>query len=217
MYFWKEESILLFTKFRNWFNRQMRKSINQKNQQRLSNHEMSVIASNCNGALILHDLGEQFRSPFVNLYLEPTDFVKYLQNMTAYNQMELGFITTDKQPYPVGKLSDITIHFMHYHSEQEAKAKWKDRLQRLNLDNLFIMMTDRDGCTQQDLQDFDQLPFKHKVVFTHKPYPEIKSSFYIKGFEKQGQVGDLFEFSGWNGQKYYDQFDYVSWFNAIQN
>ncbi|MBS6673553.1 MAG: DUF1919 domain-containing protein, partial [Haemophilus paraphrohaemolyticus] len=49
----------------------MRKSINQKNQQRLSNHEMSVIASNCNGALILHDLGEQFRSPFVNLYLEP--------------------------------------------------------------------------------------------------------------------------------------------------
>jgi len=177
---------------------------------------MSVIASNCNGALILHDLGEQFRSPFVNLYLEPTDFVKYLQNMTAYNQMELGFITTDK-PYPVGKLSDITIHFMHYHSEQEAKAKWKERLQRLNLDNLFIIMTDRDGCTEQDLQDFDQLPFKHKVVFTHKPYPEIKSSFYIKGFEKQGQVGDLFEFSGWNGQKYYDQFDYVSWFNAIQN
>lgn len=194
----------------------MRKSINQKNQQRLSNHEMSVIASNCNGALILHDLGEQFRSPFVNLYLEPADFVKYLQNMTAYNQIELGFITNDK-PYPVGKLRDITIHFMHYHSEQEAKAKWKERLQRLNLGNLFIMMTDRDGCTEQDLQDFDQLPFKYKVVFTHKPYPEIKSSFYIKGFEKQGQVGDLFEFSGWNGQKYYDQFDYVSWFNAIQN
>ena len=146
MYFGREERILLFTKFRNWFNRQIRKSINQKNQQCLSNHEMSVIASNCNGALILHDLGEQFRSPFVNLYLEPTDFVKYLQNMTAYNQIELGFITTDK-PYPVGQLSDITIHFMHYHSEQEAKAKWKERLQRLNLDNLFIMMTDRDVCT----------------------------------------------------------------------
>ena len=194
----------------------MRKSINQKNQQHLSNHEMSVIASNCNGALILHDLGEQFRSPFVNLYLEPTDFVKYLQNMTAYNQIELGFITTDK-PYPVGQLSDITIHFMHYHSEQEAKAKWKERLQRLNLDNLFIMMTDRDGCTEQDLQDFDQLPFKHKVVFTHKSFSEIKSRCYIKGFEIQGQGGDLFEFSGWNGQKYYDQFDYVSWFNAIQN
>ena len=193
----------------------MRKSINQKNQQLLSNHEMSVIASNCNGALILHDLGEQFRSPFVNLYLEPTDFVKYLQNMTAYNQMELGFITTDK-PYPVGKLSDITIHFMHYHSAQEALEKWETRLKRVNLDNLFIIMTDKDGAegvTYEDLVAFDNLPFKNKVVFTNKPYPELASAFYIKGFEQETQVGDLFDFSGWNGAKYYDQFDYVAWFN----
>lgn len=208
--------MLLITKFKNWFNRQKRKAINQQNQQRLTNHSMSVIASNCNGAFILHDLNEQFRSPFVNLYLEPADFVKYLQNMTAYNQMELGFISTDK-PYPVGKLADITLHFMHYHSEQEAREKWQERLKRLNLDNLFIMMTDRDGCTEQDLKNFDRLPFENKVVFTHKPYPEIRSSIYIKGFENQNQVGDLFEFSGWNGKKYYDQFDYVAWFNSQSN
>lgn len=208
--------MLLITKFKNWFNRQKRKAINQRNQQRLINHSMSVIASNCNGAFILHDLNEQFRSPFVNLYLEPADFVKYLQNMTAYNQMELGFISTDK-PYPVGKLADITLHFMHYHSEQEAREKWQERLKRLNLENLFIMMTDRDGCTYQDLQDFDRLPFENKVVFTHKPYPEIRSSVYIKGFENQNKVGDLFEFSGWNGQKYYDQFDYVTWFNSVKS
>ena len=46
-----------------------------------------------------------------------------------------------------------------------------------------------------------------------KTYPELKSAFYIKGFENEGEVGDLFTFSGWNGEKYYDQFDYVSWFN----
>nr|WP_314738908.1 DUF1919 domain-containing protein [uncultured Haemophilus sp.] len=206
----------LITKFKNWFNRQKRKAINQRNQQRLTNHSMSVIASNCNGAFILHDLNEQFRSPFVNLYLEPADFVKYLQNITAYNQMELGFISTDK-PYPVGKLADITLHFMHYHSEQEAREKWQERLKRLNLDNLFIIMTDRDGCTEQDLHAFDKLPFENKVVFTHKPYPEIRSSVYIKGFENQNQVGDLFEFSGWNGKKYYDQFDYVAWFNSVKS
>ncbi|MBF1223158.1 MAG: DUF1919 domain-containing protein, partial [Haemophilus influenzae] len=42
---------------------------------------------------------------------------------------------------------------------------------------------------------------------------EFKSAFYIKGFENENEVGDLFTFSGWNGEKYYDQFDYVSWFN----
>ncbi len=83
----------------------------------------------------------------------------------------------------------------------------------MKLDNLFIMMTDRDGVTEKDIQLFDQLPFKNKVIFTHKPYPAFKSACYIKGFEKQNQVGDIFEFSGWNGKKYYDQFDYVKWFN----
>ena len=69
------------------------------------------------------------------------------------------------------------------------------------------------GAKYEDLQAFDNLPYPNKVVFTHKPYPELKSAFYIKGFENEGEVGDLFTFSGWNGEKYYDQFDYVSWFN----
>lgn len=189
-----------------------RKAINRQLQATLHNHEMSVISSNCNGALILHDLNEPFRSPFVNLYLEPNDFIRYLQNMDFYHQQTLNFPPNDK-PYPVGKLGDITLHFMHYHSAQEAQEKWESRLKRLNKDNLFILMTDRDGCSRKNLEEFDRLPFKNKVVFTHKPYPEFQSAFYIKGFETQNQVGDLFAFSGWNGKKYYDQFDYVAWFN----
>lgn len=156
---------------------------------------------------------EAFRSPFVNLYLSPTDFLRYLNNLSHYVNAELTF-EPSSQPYPVGKLDDLTIHFMHYHSEEEAKTKWMARTKRINWDNLFIIMTDRDGCTYQDLQAFEQLPFKNKVAFTHKPYPELTSTFYIKGFENQKQVGDLFAFSGWCGEKYYDQFDYVTWFNG---
>lgn len=194
-------------------NKFLRKTINNQNRQQLQNHTMSVLSINCNGAFILHDLNEQFRSPFVNLYLSPADFLKYLKNMSHYMQAELTFITSEKN-YPVGQLDDLTIHFMHYHSEQEAANKWAERTKRINLDNLFVMMTDRDGCTYKDLQEFDRLPFENKVVFTHKAYPELKSAFYIKGFENQTQVGDLFEFSGWNGKKYYDQLDYVNWFNG---
>ena len=173
---------------------------------------MTVISANCVGAFILHDLHQPFNSPFVNLYLSPQDFLRYLQNMDFYLTQPLTFVKTEKS-YPVGKLADLEIHFMHYNSEQEANEKWQLRTSRMNLDNLFIMMTDRDGVTEKDIQLFDQLPFKNKVIFTHTPYPAFKSAYYIKGFEKQNQVGDLFEFSGWNGKKYYDQFDYVKWFN----
>lgn len=201
-----------FTKLKSAVNLCQRFWINRRLRHRLNNHGMTVISANCLGAFILHDLKQPFNSPFVNLYLMPKDFLRYLQNIRFYQQQDLTFISTDKS-YPVGKLADIEIHFMHYHSEQEAREKWQTRTARMDLNNLFIMMTDRDGVTEEDIQQFDQLPFKNKVMFTHKPYENLPSTFYIRGFETQDQVGDLFLFSGWNGKKYYDQFDFVRWFN----
>lgn len=201
-----------FQKLKSAVNKCQRFFINHSLQRKLTNQGMTVISANCVGAFILHDLHQPFNSPFVNLYLSPQDFLRYLQNMDFYLTQSLTFVQTEKS-YPVGKLADLEIHFMHYHSEQEANEKWQLRTSRMNLDNLFIMMTDRDGVTEKDIQLFDQLPFKNKVIFTHKPCPAFKSAYYIKGFEKQNQVGDIFEFSSWNGKKYYDQFDYVKWFN----
>jgi uncharacterized protein (DUF1919 family) len=103
---------------------------------------------------------------------------------------------------------------MHYKSEEEARKKWNTRKKRINYDNIFIIMTDRDGCTKQDLEEFDKLDYKNKVVFTHIEYKDIKSSFYIKGFENEEQIGHIYEFKNENvGIKYYDEFDYIAWFN----
>ncbi|MFZ7260235.1 DUF1919 domain-containing protein [Avibacterium avium] len=188
--------------------------INPKLRNSLKNKGMSVLASNCNGAFMLHDLGQPFNSPFVNLYLEPQDFIRYLQRIEYYQQQPLKFVENNDKPYPVAYLDDIKIHFVHYTNAQQAQEKWQQRSQRIDFDNLFIIMTDRDGCTEQDLNDFDALPYKNKVVFTHKPYPEIRSAFYIQGFEKQNSLSDLFAYSNLLGKRYYDQFDYVGWFNG---
>lgn len=186
--------------------------INRPNRKRLTNTEPTIIASNCNGGFIAHDLNLRFNSPFVNLFLTPKDFICYLKNIEFYQQQNLTFVQTEKA-YPVAKLADITLYFMHYHSEQEAEQKWNERTKRMDLDNLFVMMTERDGCEYQDLIEFDALPFKNKVVFTHKNHPEIKSAVYIQGFENNGMAGDIFEYTSLNGKRYYDQFDYVSWLN----
>lgn len=65
---------------------------NYYNKQHLKNHGMSVISSNCTGAVMLHDLNQPFNSPFVNLYLTPTDFVRYLQHIDKYQFAPLQFI-----------------------------------------------------------------------------------------------------------------------------
>ncbi|MGY4676111.1 DUF1919 domain-containing protein [Pasteurella sp. P03HT] len=204
--------MLLRKRICNKLNAYIRYFLNQEKRKRLIKRDITIISSNCLGGFMLHDLNLRFNSPFINLYLTAKDFIRYLQNIEFYQSQPLEFIQT-KKAYPVGKLADLHIHFMHYHNEQEAHEKWQQRSQRMNLENLFIIMTDRDGCTYQDLVEFDTLSFNNKVVFTSKSYPELKSAVKISGFEQEEMVGDLSEYTGFNGKRYYDQFDYVAWFN----
>ncbi len=199
----------------NRINKLLRIIINKQNKKRLkAKEDFSVISSNCYGAIILHDLGLQFNSPFVNLWVKPKDFIKYLKNIEYYNSLEMKFKKEKNIDYPIGVLDDIKINFQHYSTEKEAKEKWESRKRRINYEKLFIMFTDRDGCTYEDLKEFDSLPYDNKVVFTNKEYPDIKSCFYIKGFENEKCVGHCYEFiSPLSNKRYLDQFDYVEWFN----
>lgn len=102
---------------------------------------------------------------------------------------------------------------MHYESWDQAKKKWCERIKRFNKQNIFIIMRETQSCEYSDLLKFDSLPYKNKVVFTHKNYPEIKSSFYIKGFENKGYINYLHLYQGYFGKRYLDQFDYVKFLN----
>lgn len=192
----------------------LREKINNKNKKRLKNKDFSLISSNCNGAFILHDLGLRFNSPFVNLWMKPNDYIKLLQKLEYYLSCEMTFTEESNISYPIGVLDDIKIYFQHYKTPEEAKQKWFERAERIDMNNLFIMFTDRDGCTYQNLSDFNSLPYKNKIVFTNKPYPEFKSAYYLKGWENDDSVGMCFEFkNSFTGKKYYDDFDYIGWFN----
>ena len=185
-----------------------------KQRKRIMNKNVSIISSNCNGAFILHDLGLRFNSPFVNLWIRPQDFLKLLLDLDTYMKSDIKEIFEDGICYPIGQLRDINLYFQHYSSFEEAKKKWIERKKRINKKNLYILFTDRDGCSYQDLLEFDQLAYKNKVVFTNCEYHEISSSFYIKGFENEKSVGICSEFiPNKNWLRYYDQFDYVEWFN----
>lgn len=194
--------------------RNLSKKIKAFQRKMLKNKDFSLVSSNCNGTFMLHDLHLQFRSPFVNLWIKPKDFIKLLSALSTYMAENLTFIKEEGIDYPVGCLRDIKIYFQHYKTEEEALTKWNERKNRINYDNLYVLFSDRDGCTYDDLKAFDELLIKHKVVFTHKHYPEIKSSMYIRGFENEKSVGFCHEFIPHKPyMRYLDQFDYVRWFN----
>lgn len=183
-------------------------------RKKLKNKNPTVFSSNCNGAMILHDMQCRYNSPFVNLFLMPDDFLKFLKSPKKYLNAEPVEINS-KFSFPVGVIEDIVVYFMHYKSFDDAREKWVERSKRVDMNNLFIMMTDKNGCTEKHIAEFDKLPYQNKVIFTHIPYPQYKSAFYIKGFENKKECGILSDDKpGFFKRRWLDDFDYVRFFNG---
>ena len=201
--------------------RLFRYNLNKKNQKRLKNDNFSILASNCIGGVLYHELGMPFLSPFINMYVEPHDFIKFLKSPKEYLKYELIDVTTEKltENYPVAKLKDIILHGVHYNSFEDMRDSFERRSKRINWSNIYIIMCERDGCTYGDLLEFDKLEYKRKIVFVHKEMPEIKSAYYIKGTEskdgdKMNKIIGLTAYKrAFTGKRFIDDWDYVDFFN----
>lgn len=194
-------------------NRFVRKFKNMRMQKKLLNKDFSLLCNNCTGAFVLHDLGVRFNSPCVNLFMYEPDYLKFITNLKHYQGCKLNFLKTVYK-YPVAILDDITIYFMHYENENDAREKWEKRFLRVNYKNIFFILHQREKCTYSILQQFDKLPYKNKVAFTCEPYPEIKSAFCIKNHKIDGYLDHIYKYkSKFIGKKYYDEFNFVEWFN----
>lgn len=201
-----------------WVN-QLRKVYNTWLKLKNKNHKFCIISSNCVGGCITHDLGEKFRSPTINLWFEPWDFIKFLNKMEFYlkQTLEQDNLESQKQGYPVGKLADIKIYFQHYTTYTEALEKWNQRKKRVDRNHIYVVMVNHsDERTDEEklIEAFEKVPFEKKVFFTnHKEMVNGKSVFYIEGFEDSNTLGNLMYFQNKFGIKYYDQFDYIKWLN----
>lgn len=181
-------------------------------RRKLNNHTFTLLTNNCLGGVIYHDLHLKFNSPLINLWIYPKDFIKFCKNIDYYVTLKLEFVKMDNITYPVAKLDDIYLYFQHYENEQDALLKWNERKKRIDKNNMYIILIEKDGCTYDDLLEFDKLPFMNKIIFTHINYPMIKSAYKINGFEKEKELGDIFNYIEL-GKKPYDEFSIIRWLN----
>lgn len=142
------------------------------------------------------------------------DYVLFLENLPWYLEQPVVTCEDNRFDFPCGTIGDVEIRFNHYITFDEAVAKWNERKQRIDWNNLFIIGIDGDDCTYKSLRRFDALPFSNKVIFTHKPYPEFQSAYYLPGFENLGGIGRATDFKDqFLIRRYMDQFDYISFLN----
>lgn len=175
-------------------------------------NNISIFCNNCIGAFVAHDLKLPFNSPTVNLMIPPADFIEYISNLGQYTNATIVPIES-KHKWPVGTIKErIKIHFIHYKNIEEGITAWKRREKRINYDKLYFIFVETDGCTYEDLERFDKLPYKNKVALTHIPYPHIKCSFCVRGYRDQGAVVDSYRFHKILPLRQYDQFNWHKFF-----
>lgn len=196
---------------------------NRKDRKRLINKDFTIITNHCMGGFIYHDLGLQFFSPTINLKILPDDFIELAEHLKYYMEQPMLEAQVEGSPYPVGLLpklggaeSDcIYIHFVHYKTFEEGKKKWEQRARRINRDNIVIMMTARDGCEYSTLERFEKLPYKQRICYTLKPYPEFPHTKYAafdNGKPLTGYISDMVNIFGKRAFEC-NGFDYISFLN----
>lgn len=191
-------------------------AIQRRNKMReaLTNTTPTFLCPNCIGGLLFHDLGIQFQSPTVNLMMLQTDFAKFILNPDDYLTQELVFFKHPEHDFPCAYLKDITVHFTHYHTEEEAAQKWKERSARIKRDNLFVFLEERDGLTREDIVQLGSIHARGLVVFTANAYPDIPYALQIPKYASDGEVGNILAKSYWDDSREYEKyFDFVKWFN----
>ena len=94
------------------------------------------------------DMGLRYLTPTVNLAIGMDDFVKMAENLKQYMEQEIVEVKGENG-CPVGLLGDIRINFVHYDTFEEGRKKWEERKKRIHWENLFIIGTEKDGCSYE--------------------------------------------------------------------
>lgn len=161
----------------------------RKAQKAFTNRDVTIISQNCIGGVVSHDMNMPFRSPTVNLFFPVDDFVRFVGRLEHYLNMDL--LLSWAEEYPVGKLGDVELHFVHYTTCQEAKTAWERRKNRVNMRNVVVLSTDRDGFDDGVFAKWKEIPYP-KLLFTAcEKYAGDKDSIFFPQYNKSGYVPDL--------------------------
>ena len=189
----------------------------------LTNKDFTIVSNNCIAGSIYEDLHIEYRTPTVGLFFFAPCYIKFISELKKNIDSELRFTNSSRYAkgnelranswYPIGLLNnEIEIHFLHYQSEEEAYLKWERRKERINWKNLFLIFTDNEGYSLDEVKKFDSIKYP-KVFFSAKKIDGIKCLVHLNNDGEHDNVGNLYD-NRWNYRKH---FNVVKWLNKSKN
>ena len=135
---------------------------------KIKNSRITIFSNNCWGGMLYHSLGLECISPFKNLSIAESDYMKFLKSPKYYMEKEPIWDGLEEMDFnsgkkvPVLKLEDILIKCNHYPDPYYAIEKWNRRREKINWNNILIEMYTEN---QNMAEEFSQLECLKKVCF----------------------------------------------------
>ena len=185
----------------------------------LESDDFTIISNNCWGGVIYKYFGMKFQSPTVGMYFFGDEYIKFLANLKYYLNQPLIVKELKSSKYKdeiirrgqnplIGWLGDVEIVLLHYHNPKEAVEKWNYRLKRVNYDRLIVKFNDQNMFKIEQLDKFENLPFKNKICFTGKYYKQYPTTIWFKEYNELGYVKNDTKMKHW--RKYFNVIKYVN-------
>jgi uncharacterized protein (DUF1919 family) len=149
---------------------------------------LCIISDDCWGVGVYKNMGVDYLSPFIGIFIHTPDYVKMLENFEEYMARPLTFIKHEQSKFnyihhdcsmvniPIGVLGDVEIVFSHYENEEAAAKKWNRRVGRIPKDRgeIFVKMSSKAvggpvidyGNNEELYKRFHELPGFQKISFT---------------------------------------------------
>ncbi len=170
--------------YSNWRRRILSRIVKKK----LDLSDVSLISMNCVGGIVYHDCESRFMTPTIDLYFDPSDFIKFINNLDLYLAETPRIVMGSR--FPIGVLGDIKLYFMHYDTPEQALRKWEERKKRINKDKIFVIMAERNGFSDKDFEDFKKIKYP-KFLFTNTKKYECEDSVYMKKYKNLQELPDI--------------------------
>lgn len=177
----------------------------------LKNKSFSILSNNCWGGAVYDHFHLPYQTPTVGLWIPADDYLRFLSNLTFYLEQDLmrinwqdchakelllerkrrGKYQFELDDLNIGRLYDVDIVFLHYHSFDDAKSKWNYRKCRINTENLLVKFNDQNNFSIEHYESFLALPYKNKLFFTaRKELADKPNVIYVDDPDWDGGIKD---------------------------
>jgi uncharacterized protein (DUF1919 family) len=187
--------------------RKIRTALARAISQQLLPKSFCIISDDCWGGQLYRQLRLQYATPTAGLWIEPKEYLDFLNNMLQRKKHSLEFLPSDKG-YPLATCLGSTLHFMHYSSEEEARDKFTRRFDRINWNRILVKIDfGKPGYTTEDIERWNNIRLANSIAFyssaTHLPNSGVFNGILIPDWVIDGAA--MFDIT----RKYFNIFAWV--------